>query len=114
MKVTMYYRNSRSHPSFWGRVVCFFFLIDVKSKAGLCAPEGCISNHRSFWKDSPVERKDHRQKEHFRTVFVQSQDCLKCGGGDEDRYFTRAVIFHDFCSFHCDLSLKCLKNHHEI
>lgn len=41
----------------------------------------------------PVERKDWRQNEHFRTVFVQSQDCLKCGVGYEDGYFTRAIIF---------------------
>lgn len=51
------------------------------------------SNHISIWKESSVERNDQRQKGNFRTVFVQSQDCLKCGGWDEDRYLTRTIIF---------------------
>lgn len=74
-------------PAFGG----LFF--NEKIEAGLCASEGCFSSHISIWKEGPVERKEQRQKEHFRTVFVQSQGCLNCGGGGEDRYFTRAIIF---------------------
>jgi len=67
--------------------------LNEKSQAGLCASQGCFSNHISIWKEGPVERKEQRQKEHFRTVFVKSEACLKCGGADDNRYFTKAIIF---------------------
>lgn len=46
-----------------------------------------------IWKEDPAERKEWIQNEHFRTVYVQSQDCLQCGGGYEDGYFSRAIMF---------------------
>lgn len=74
-------------------VLCLFLSIYYNSEASLCESKGYTSNHVSIWKESSIERNDQTQKGNFRTVFVQTQDCLKCSGWYEDKYFTRTIIF---------------------